>query len=180
MFKRLFAAAAALIGLSLAVPAQAQTFYGTGSFGTSFVQGQANAIPLSLGVGAEFNKYLRAELDLDAYISGVNSNSLGAVSTVALVPKGFVQAPVSLGSFTLIPYLSAGFGLASITGPGSITGQLSGLWTVGGGVMAPITKSFSMGVGYEYAASTSPVVQQFYYTGLYQANTVKLTGRINF
>jgi len=179
LIKRTLLAIAAVLGLAMATPAQAQ-FYVSGSTGTSFVQGQPNAIPLSAGLGMEFNRYLRGELDLDVYLGGTNGNSQGHVTTIGVVPKLFVQYPISVRSQAFIPYLSGGFGLASITGPGSITGQVSGLWTVGAGVMVPVNKSFQLGVGFEYAESTSPVVQQYYYTGQFQSSTIKLTGRYNF
>ncbi len=182
MMKRILLTAAICLSAVLTCigSSSAGQLYASGNAGIAFEPNRPNAIPFGLAIGDEFNKYLRAEIALDAYTMGANGTNLGTVTTFSFMPKAYVQYPLTLGtSFKTIPYLSAGFGLGSVSGSGA-TYSTTGLWAVGAGVMFPVSTNFQMGAGYEYVSSTSPVVQQPGYTDVFKANVFKLIGRFNF
>jgi opacity protein-like surface antigen len=186
VMKRIFLAMTAfLMTLGAIVSADAQVitqqkFYVSGDVGTAFLPNRSNSIPFGVAVGDEFNKYLRAELAFDAYTAGNNATtSIGSLTNYTFMTKGYVQYPVTSMKVAFTPYAMAGFGLGLPGGAGA-TFPTTGVWTVGAGVMFPVTTAFQVGVGYEYIASTSPVVAQPGYTDVFQANVVKLIGRINF
>lgn len=185
MFKRILLTALTVLTIfGAAASAQAQVitqqqFYVSGDVGTAFLPNRSNSIPFGVAIGDEFNKYLRAELAFDAYTAANNAtSSIGSLTNYTFMTKGYVQYPVAT-RIAFTPYVMAGFGLGLPGSVGAIS-PTTGVWSVGAGVMFPITAHFQLGAGYEYVQSTSPVVAQPGYTDVFQANVVKLIGRINF
>ena len=95
------------------------------------------------------------------------------------MPKLYAQYPV-VGAVKVTPYVSVGLGLGLPGGTGAVyTSTL--LYSVGAGLMFPVTSGFSMGVGYEYVSSgaATPVTTP-YGTGPIQYNVVKAVGTVKF
>jgi len=133
-----------------------------------------NQSALGGALGLDFG-FLRGELAFDRLDMGKNGGgALGQVDSNIVSAKGYVQYPLGV----LTPYVGGGLGYSLNNGSGSVRDGLVGIGALG--VTLNLTKTLSVGAGYEYVRSLTDSVRDNTGSEQFSAHKLGLNVRVNF